>query len=166
MAILVSILDLTMATLDSILDLRMEILDSILDLAQITLDSTLDLEMVTLDLILGMEMVAIKDTILAMAISTLLYLDLEVASMCVKIGLTDVGYNNLHIMEVCSMEAVDQDKDVELAAASDQPVEETTGNMVAMETVSVVAMVEDGDIILDMDTIHQSTFHHRMDLLV
>ena len=78
------------------------------------------------------------------------------------IGLTDVGYNNLHIMEVCSMEAVDQDKDVELAAASDQPVEETTGNMVAMETVSVVAMVEDGDIILDMDTIHQSTFHHRL----
>jgi len=59
----------------------------------------------------------------------------------------------------------DQDQHVELAAALDQPVEETTGNMVAMETVSVVAMVEDGATILDMATILQSTFHHRMDLL-
>jgi len=59
----------------------------------------------------------------------------------------------------------DQDQHVELAAASDQPVEETTGNMVAMETVSVVAMVEDGATIQDMDTILQSISHHRMDLL-
>ena len=55
----------------------------------------------------------------------------------------------------------DQDQHVELAAASDQHVEETTGNMVAMETVSAVAMVEDGATIQDMATILQSTSHHR-----
>ena len=59
------------------------------------------------------------------------------------------------------MADVDQDPHVELAAVSDQPVEETTGSMVATETVSVVAMVEDGDTIQDMATILQSTFHHR-----
>jgi len=61
-----------------------------------TVDSIQELKLETLVMeigasILAMEMVAIKDTILAMAINTLLYLDLEVASMCVKTNLTDVG---------------------------------------------------------------------------
>jgi len=61
-----------------------------------TVDSIQELKLETLVMEIGasiqaMEMVAIKVTILAMAINTLLYLDLEVASMFVKTNLTDVG---------------------------------------------------------------------------
>merc|ERR1711862_277663 len=138
-------------------------LDSTQDLTMVTLDSIMGLVMETGASILAMVMVVIKD-ILQDSTATLLFLDMEIASMCVETSLTDVG---IDMEEPCSVEDADPiDLYVERVAVSNQHVEETIGNMATMETVSAVEMVEETwDITQDMGTILQSTIPHRMDLL-
>jgi len=157
--------------LDSILVqllLQQNQLQSFLMMKAAAVDSIQVLKLETLEMetgasILAMVMVVIKDIILD-SIATLLFLDMEIASMCVETSLTDVG---IDMVEACSVEDADPiDLYVERVAVSDQRVEETIGNMATMETVLGVEMVEETwDITQDMGTILQSTIHHRMDLL-